>query len=604
MLVPKSPKLMRYFAAPLILSLPLSLLGGCGSGFDRIDRRTNNLIAETTEMLGGDAVAPRTERVYSYSGTALRYPGRDVESPATINPAARNIPFSPVDAERDEQVTAEANDLLNRVNGADPGSETLSQDALVLDLQATLALAMRQAREFLTAEEEYVLAALRLLVERHQWGPRFFDDVSANINASGNDGTFNSSLRVVNELRVTQRLPYGGDVSARFLAQATEDLHLRVAGQNVQSADIILGLNIPLLRGAGQAAREGRIQSERNLIYAARSFERFRRQFLVDIAQDFLGLVVQQQAIENAENQLRRLIDLQDREQALVAAGRTRPFQADLAAQDVLFARDRLINQREGYRLALDRFKVRLGIPVDTEIGITLSEIGLPTPSTDLDEAVRMALSYRLDLQTRRDQLEDSRRGIDNARNQLLPTLNFSGNISIPTDRDKDRAGVDFELGDTNFSTGLTLGLPLDREIERIQLRQSQINYERSLRSYEQFRDNIVVSVRGAIRDIERALFSIQIQEENIRIARRRQESIDADPDRSTARDRSDAADALIRAEDDRDRAARDLQVAILNYLLSTGTLRVDRDGQVQPLDGMIITTSEERRQSGETGPS
>ena len=58
--------------------------------------------------------------------------------------------------------------------------------------------------------------------------------------------------------------------------RATEDLHRKVSGEGIQSAEIILEADIPLLRGAGNVAREDRIQAERDLIYAAREFERFR----------------------------------------------------------------------------------------------------------------------------------------------------------------------------------------------------------------------------------------------------------------------------------------------------------------------------------------
>ena len=93
------------------------------------------------------------------------------------------------------------------------------------------------------------------------------------------------------------RVLLAGGLGPQNLARATEDLHHRVAGENVQDAAIILEADIPLLRGAGLAAREDLIQSERDLIYAARDFEEFRRQFLFDIAREFLDLVLLQRGV-------------------------------------------------------------------------------------------------------------------------------------------------------------------------------------------------------------------------------------------------------------------------------------------------------------------
>lgn len=582
------------------------LASGCESPFDAIDARTDAILRETSASIGTDALPPSGDRTGYAAGRSLTYPKSEIYRPPTNNPAAEAIPFR----ERVERSDAgvEAKSVIGRL---ETSGSVVQEGVLRLDLTEALAIAMRQARELKSAEEEYILAALRLLIERHAWGPRFFNDVSATVTGVAEDNAYNSALRVVNDLRVTQRLPYGGDVSARLLARATEDLREKVAGEGVQTAELILSANIPLLRGAGLSAAESRIQAERNLVYAARTFEEFRRQFLVNIARDFLGLVVQSRGIENSERQLIRLRDFQAREEALVQAGRQPPFQAALSAQDVLFAEDNLRSQKEAFRLAVDRFKVRLNIPVDQEVEIVPSTLGLPVPEADMDEAVRNAMAYRLDLQNRRDQLDDTYRAIDIAKNQLLPDLDFSGSVGVPSDPGKDRDGLQLDFERNDFSAGITFGLPLDRETERLRLRQSQIAAERAQREYQRFRDTLVIDVRDAVREIDRAAFSLRLQEENIAIARRRLESIEVAPDRATARDKSDAADGLTRAENDRDRADRDLQVSILEYLLQTGTLRVNSDGTIRPLQGMTITPrsdddrddrDDNNREAGEAG--
>ena len=72
-----------------------------------------------------------------------------------------------------------------------------------------------------------------------------------------------------------------------------------------------------------------------------------------------------------------------------------------------------------------------------------------------------------------------------------------------------------------------------------------------------------------------------------VEIAENRRASIEAAPDRASTRDRTDAVNALRRAEDQRDRSARDLQIAILEYLSASGRLRVNPDGTLRPLPGM-----------------
>jgi len=550
--------------------------GGCSSGFERIDREVDSLVAESSAELSEDVASPKINRPSAEARPVEWRRDPTATDLPTVNPPAGNLPFTPQD---------EADLVTDRLNRYAQQPDEVTE----LTLNDALAYAIRHSRDYRFEEEEFLLAALRLLIERHRWGPRFFNDVSATVSSAGTDGRFDTALQLVNEFGVTQRLPYGGEVSARALAEATDQLHGFVADDDVQSAELILSADIPLLRGAGDVAREDRIQAERNLIYAARSFERFRREFLFDIATDFLGLVVQQQGIENAERQVESLEWLEARSRELVRAGRETSIDLALAEQATLFARDSLNSARENYRLAVDRFKVRLGMPEDLSVAIVRSDLGLPTPKLALEDAVAAAFTNRLDLQTQRDRLDDARRAVRNAKNLVLPDLDLFASASIPTDPTKKRGGVGFSPDDASLQAGITFGLPLDREIERLNVRQAQINLERSLRTYNRFRDDIAIDARAAVRAIDRALFSLQIQEENVVIAEKGMEAIEADPDRATARDRSEAVDRLLRAQDQRDSARRDLQVAILGYLLDTGQLRVDENGRIIPLQGMEL---------------
>jgi outer membrane protein TolC len=572
---------------PSVLAVTFAavVLMGCANGLERIDRRVDRMLTETTQEIGAGQTPAHVEPGEPVPPGVYRDPAD--ERPSTVNPPADALSFN-------EAAIRDAEEVMERL-------ETYNEkpiDALQLDLPASLRYAEEHSREFRFAEEEYVLTALRLLIERHLWGPRFFNDISADFTAIGDGGLYDSSVRLVNDFQVTQRLPYGGDVSIRALATATEDLHQRVAGEHVQSAEIILAADVPLLRGAGQVARESRIQAERDMIYAARDFERFRREFLVDIATEFLTLIVLQRRIENAQISVAAFEQLERQQRALFEAGRSTPFELGEAENETLESIDALNNAHESYRLAVDRFKISLGMPIDQPVTIVEDSLGLPTPLTGIDQAVYAAMTYRLDLQTQRDVLDDAVRAVENARNALLGDLDLTASASLPTDPDRDRAGLHFDPEEMNFQAGITYGLPLDREIERLNVRQAQIGLERSYRSFDRFRDDVAVSVRASVRGIDSALFSLKIQERNVLIAEQRQASIEADPARADVRQKTDAINQVTRALNSRDGAKRDLEVAVLQYLLQTGQLRVGADGGITPLEGMRFVEPSEEDQS------
>jgi len=568
----------QLLAGWLLALLTLAWTPGCESGVERLDRETNRRLQLSAERLGGDAVYPEMDANRYESGSKFPDFPSDADSPATVNPPARDLKFEAVPPAVED--AASITRRFEKMSEEDPSARVLTFDESV-------GYALSHASEYLTAEEAYLLAAIRLLIEEHNWKPIPTNVTSAAARASGNGSRFDNALSITNEIGVNQRLPFGGEVSAAFVAQATEQLDDYLNSTDAQSAEVVLAANIPLLRGFGDVAREDLIQARRNLVYAARNFEQFRRDFYYELASDYLQLVVQLQGIANGVRQVERSAAVEARTKALVASGRTEPFQADLATQNTLFALDRLSSQREAYRLTLDRFKARIGMPVEESVRIDPTQFKLPVPKVDMSQSLELAFRYRLDLQTSRDLVDDFTRKVDVARNATLGDLDLLLANNLPTDPTRDRGGLGLDPGYDDFSARLTYSMPLDRESEELRLRQSQILLEQSKRDFYQSRDDAAVEVRQAARGIERSLFSRAVQEKNVQASMNRQAAIDAAPDRATARDRTEALDALRRAQDSLDNAKKDLQLAILRYLNTTGQLRVAPNGSIIPLPGM-----------------
>lgn len=574
MIAPKAPHLRRsFFLGTAFLGL-WSVVPGCRDDIAAIDAQTDTLMRDRTDRLGGGAISPTRARPRP---DGLDSPRLTQHEPSSTNPAAEDLRYSAAD---------EARDVQARLGEY---AEQARENATVIDLRAAFRQAQISGREYLTAEEDYILAAIRLLIERHLWSPRFFATSTAEISTVSPAATdqSNAALSVINELRVTQRLPYGGEVEARYIFALTEQLREAASGAYQPSNQLVLSANIPLLRGAGDVAREDLIQAERDLVYAARTFENFRRSFLVDIAGDYFDLVRQRAEIGNSERALKLLRDLEERTKALVAAGRVAEFERNIAASDVLRGTSQLANLRERYILAVDRFKVRLGLPVDMNIEISPVDIGLPDPATTPEIATGVALDYRLDLQTQRDRVDDSRRGINNAQNNLLPDLNLTGDVNLNANSGTGRDWYLKNPSDSRVAGGVTFGLPLDREIERLNLRSAAIRLDQARRALDLLRDNIIVEVRSRVRDTDRARFNLELQQQAVYINQRRAEEQEIKKDEVTAQQVVETAQALQNAENSRDQAVSDLRNAVLNYLLSTGQLRVARDGTLQPLAGM-----------------
>lgn len=562
---------MRKVVGPAAAAVAL-VAGGCDSSLRAIDARTRELMAERSRLVGLDALPPTRE----LSDAARVQPADRLRSPATNNPGAGELGFRQAAADRD---------VAASLRGFSDAELVVGEDARTMDLRGAWTQMTQTGREYLSAEEEYILSAISLLIERHRWTPRLSNDTSVDVSADGEEYHYPTALNVVNTLRATKRLPFGGEAEARWVARAVRQLSGVATDEYVQSSEIVLSANVPLLRGFGRdIAQESLVQSERDLVYAARDFEQFRRQVLVDIARDYFNILQTQAQITNRELQLRSQERFLESTKEKVDAGRLRGFQQRLVENQVLQAQSSLAGLREQSILQLERFKIRLGLAPGEAVRVLPFDLPLPEHATDPDRASKAAMAYRLDLQNRRDQLADARRDVAIARDQLRADLNFDVSGSLPTDNDRDVGGLRFDAGDADYSAGLTLSLPLDRRIERLQLRQSLIRAEQAQRSYDQFRDNVLVDSRASVRSVELARFQLRLAEEQVTITESRLEEQQINEDTVDPQERIDTELELLNARNARDQAVTDLRNAVLDYLLQTGQLRVAADGSILPL--------------------
>lgn len=565
---------VRIFIGSSALILAL-FTAGCANSLDSIDRQANELMEARSQAFGG---LPARAGSYEKPRSLPRTEEDRTPSPGTSNPAADDLSFDAASEDRDvaARLTAYTDEAI------DSGSES----ALQLDLPAAFGIAQSSSREFLTAEEDYLLSAIRLMIQQHRWGPRLFNETSATLSGFGDRGNFDHTLRLINTLRVTQRLPFGGEVEARWVASATDQLRDVATDSYLSSSNLILSANIPLLRGAGQVAREDLVQAQRDLVYAARDFEQFRRSLLVSIARDYFQLLETERNIVNRTNELdaQRSGRLQTR--AKVDAGLREPFQLEITRNAVARSEASLAGLRETYVLQLERFKVRLGLAPTAPIVIIPLEFALAAPEISPAEASVLAIEFRLDLQNRRDRLADGRRSVNNAANNLLPDLNLSTEIGIPTDPNSDTGifGLDGRYAD--YRVGASLSIPLDRKIERLNFRQAQISLARAERNYDEFRDRTIIDARAAVRAIDLAEFQLDLAEQAIGINERGLQDL-ALRDSADTQAKLDRQNDLLDAQNGRDAAVTDLRNSILDYLLTTGQLRVGPDGRLQALPGM-----------------
>ena len=450
----------------------------------------------------------------------------------------------------------------------------------VLSLADAVAAATANNRDYQTRKEQLYLEVLDLTLVRHSFVRQWFGTIDAGYTRDSDDEQVDYEA----DLGFTQLLADGAAISADIAIDWARFLtgDPRTSLRSVLSASI----TAPLLRGSGRKiAQENLTQAERDALYQIRSFNRFRKTFVVSIATDYYRVLQQRDAVANAENDYQRAFESKERLEMEAKAGRKKPFEVDQAQQRVLQAGDSLVRAQERYEQSLDEFKVKLVLPTDAEIELdqnelkALAELGISQPDYALEEAVETALNQRLDLATSRDQVDDMVRKVEVAADGLGAELNLTGGMNVGSTLNTDYTRLQFHNG--TYTLGLNADLPLDRKSERNAYRKALITLEQQHRSYENDTDNVKLGVRDAYRELKKAAQTYQIQMNSLDLAQKRVESnsLLLEAGRLTTRDLLDSQDDLLAAQNNVTAALVSHIVAKLNFFRDIGVLQARPDG-------------------------
>lgn len=456
----------------------------------------------------------------------------------------------------------------------------------VYRLSDALNYAFRHGRDIQGAKEDLYLAALDLSLERHLWTPQFVAALSAEVSDAGRAGNFDRALTAVSDVAVSQRLPFGGEVTARGVGTLMRDLQEHVT--TGESGQVILEANLPLLRGAGRVALETRYIAERELIYAVRTYEHFRRAFAVRVAADYFDLQQRRAEINNAYKSYQTRREDWEKADFVNRMGRSRTvFDATRARSSFRSAETALVSAKERFAFALDQFKITIGMPVEELIDVVDQEDDQETEafdriSTTVEEskAIAAALKYRLDLLNVADAVDDSQRGVKVAKNRILPDLDVTASYTFDSDPDHLSA-TRFEDDRSSWRGAAELRID-DRKRERNAYRASLIGYRRSQRDYEQFSDTVRLEVRRALRRVVQQRDILNIQALNVAENKLRLDAAKAQYDlgKIENRDVVEADTDLLTARNLYAVAVAGYRNALLEYRRDTGTLRINDEGE------------------------
>ncbi|MFO7830715.1 MAG: TolC family protein [Desulfuromonadaceae bacterium] len=486
-------------------------------------------------------------------------------------------------------------------NEADAGSVSAPDEkgeVPVLSLVDALQIAAQYSREFQEQKERVFNAALGLDLEQERFRATW-DGVLSTLWSTDNSG---SERRTGLTHQADGGLEHLFKNGISFTLAAGLDLVQLLSGERVVSRGIVAdsSISIPLLRGSGAAiVAEPLTQAQRDLRYAMWQFERYRRTFAVEVATNYMQVLESNNQVRTARDNYERLMEARQRATRMAQAGRLPGIQVDQALQDELRARRSWVGARQNSRQRLDRFRILLGLPPDAAVrmddtelerlqeGISAAPSGDDSTYSDQNPPralLASALKQRRDLKVNRARLEDNERAIMVAVDALRAEATLLGSGRAGEGRTLAQAEAEdgkFEPHRGRYSALLSLDLPFERRAETVALRRAILAREQQLRNLAGLEDEVKYQVRNAWGQMREALETIRIQEQAVKVAKRRVAStgLFLKAGRIQMRDLLEAQDALVAADNALVAAQVEYLIAALRLKRDTGELDLDYSG-------------------------
>lgn len=449
-----------------------------------------------------------------------------------------------------------------------------------LSLAQALDVAAENSREFQRQKETLYLAALNLTRSINDFSLRFGGGGNGSVAGTDDDS---ANARVGDDLSAQANSVAGTRMVANFVQTFLRSV---LNGGGFDGSSILdLTITQPLLRGSGRRiAREPLTQAERNVVYAMRDYERFRAQFAVDVVGDYWQIVRQMRDLANVEDTYQGLVTSREQIEELFAAGRKTITDLGRAKQSEFTADNQRVTARNRLETTLDRFKVTLGLPVSAKVALDPGELdkllerGVQAMTITEEFAIGECLRRRYDFRTTVDEVEDAGRRVLIAEDALNMQLDFTAAISVPAESGR---GLDLDWSRIDWSAGVDLDLLLNRVPVRNAYRSALITFDQAIRAREQAEDQLTASVRSALRDIQAALMSYQIQSQAVTLSAERAESTTElyAVGRGTALDKLDAVSDLLNAQLSRNAAIVDYAIARLALMNNLEAIKLEPHG-------------------------
>ncbi len=289
-----------------------------------------------------------------------------------------------------------------RQYNSDPPQQLLDP-ARKLSLDDIVEFGLLNSRQFQTQKETLYQTALALTLQRYDYATKFSagaTGAAANYTHNRTAGNTVNTLLIPSAAQGDRMLATGGTLLARF----ANNVVLTFNGPNGFVSDVNSDLLFDVTQSVFQrdTLLNRLVQSERNVVFAARDYARFRKTFFLQLASQYYTLLQTYRQIEIATANYFSLVRALEQAEAEVRSGEQNApsrVQADQIEQNVLNGRSSLISTCNTLERSLDQLKLAMGLPTEMPINLNLFELEKLTLRDEIEATGELVRRTRDSLQ-------------------------------------------------------------------------------------------------------------------------------------------------------------------------------------------------------------
>ncbi len=283
--------------------------------------------------------------------------------------------------------------------------------------------------------------------------------------------------------------------------------------------DVETSLVQPLFRGLGKEYQLSNLKSAQFALRTAyRDLYRAQVKLVLRTVEMMYEVIKQQKNAQLNRESFIRIEQFYRATKLKEKIGLSDPLDIYRAEIELRHAENAYKDSEERLEEALDQLRDLLALPIDQSIVIDVPTYFSPHP-VDLDHAIKIALQTRIELDQANDETKENNRLACIAKQELYPEINLLLNYSN-LGKDRHFSHSLTQGRDNRWEVGLTSSSEINSIGDQIAYKQSLLALTTAKRGTEQSESTVILEVKRAIRQLERALEKVLLEEEQIKTSK------------------------------------------------------------------------------------